>query len=245
MQNGASQAAGTPEVAIVVPVLNERELIVDFYERVKQTGYGSALIFVDNASSDGTPELLEKLPGVHLIRHRRNLGYGASIRDGIAAASSRKVVIIDADLEYPPESIPELVAALDQDAVVYGSRFLSARPPDMPFLRQLGNRVVSSIFNMLFHQGTTDFYTGIKALRRDAIDRLNLTLDGFEQVVEMGVQLSRAGFRIREIPVAFNPRSRGTSKMRHLPEMLKYVWYVVRYRLRLDPRRARARAEAG
>lgn len=231
-------------VAVVVPVLNERDSIADFYARVERIGYASALIFVDNASSDGTVELLQRLPGVRVIRHLHNLGYGASIRDGLAACKAAKVVIIDADLEYAPEAIPELVGALDRHAVVYGSRFLCARPPEIPVLRRLGNRIVSSIFNLLFRQSTTDFYTGVKALRREAIERLSLSQDGFEHVVEMGVQLSRAGFRICEIPVVYTPRARGVSKMRHFPELVKYVWFIGRYRLGLDPRRGPARREA-
>jgi dolichol-phosphate mannosyltransferase len=220
-----------PLVQIVVPVLNEKGSIGEFCDRVQRIGYAGALIFVDNASNDGTVELLERLPGARIIRHPRNLGYGASIRDGLAAAAAAKVVIIDADLEYPPEVIPALVAGLDRDAVIYGSRFLSAGPPRMPFLRRLGNRIVSRLFNLMYRQSTTDFYTGVKALRRDALDCLSLRRDGFEHVVEMGAQLARAGFRIREVPVEYEPREKDTSKMRHLPELLKYVWFVLWYRL--------------
>jgi hypothetical protein len=109
----------------------------------------------------------------------------------------------------------------------------------MPFLRRIGNRVVSRVFNLLFRQNTTDFYTGVKALRREALDCLSLRRDGFEHVVEMGAQLARAGFRIREIPVSYEPRARGTSKMRHLPELFKYVWFVLCYRLGFGaPRRS-------
>ena len=240
----SSRTAGPLAVEIVAPVLNERDSIEDFCVRVERIGYVGGLICVDNASSDGTLELLEKMPGVRVIRHNRNLGYGASIRDGIAATRSARVVIIDADLEYPPEIISELVAALDRHPVVYGSRFLSSRPPDMPLLRRLGNRIVSSVFNLFFQQSTTDFYTGVKALRREAIDCLRLSRNGFEHVVEMGAQLTRAGFHICEIPVSYEPRTRGVSKMRHLPELLKYVWFIARYRLGFDLRRHSSPGEA-
>jgi len=235
----SSRTADPPTVQIVVPVLNEKGSIHAFYDRLQRMGYAGALIFVDNASSDGTVELLERLPDVRIIRHHHNLGYGASIRDGLAAAEAARVVIIDADLEYPPEVIPGLVAGLDRHAVIYGSRFLSSQPPEMPPLRRVGNRIVSSIFNLLFRQNTTDFYTGVKALRREALDCLNLRRDGFEHVVEMGAQLARAGFKIREIPVSYQPRTKGTSKMKHLPELFKYVWFVLWYRLGFGiPRRS-------
>ncbi len=218
------------DVEVVVPVLDERDSVAEFHARVERAGYASGLIFVDNASTDGTPEFLERLPGTKVIHHAANLGYGASIRDGLAATSAAKVVIIDADLEYPPEAIPGLVAALDDHAAVYGSRFLSASPPRMPRVRRFGNGLVSTAFNYLFHQDTTDLYTGVKALRREAIDSLRLTRNGFEHVVEMGIQLARAGFRIRDVPVDYFPRSRGISKMRHVPELMKCLGLIVRYR---------------
>jgi glycosyltransferase involved in cell wall biosynthesis len=234
----------TVAMEIIVPILNEKDTIAEFYSRVARIGFASALIFVDNASSDGTVELLDRLPGARVIRHASNLGYGASIRDGLSATKAARVAIIDADLEYPPEALADLFAALDSHAVVYGTRFLSSAPAAMPFLRRFGNGVVSRVFNFLFHQDTTDFYTGVKALRREAVDRLNLSRNGFEHVVEMGVQLSRAGFRIHEIPVTYVPRTRGASKMRHLPELLKYVWFIARYRLGFDRGRVSPYPEA-
>lgn len=223
-------------VEIVVPVLDERETIAEFHARVERIGFASGLIFIDNASGDGTAEIIERLPGARLIRHDGNLGYGASIRDGLAASRAAKVVIIDADLEYPPEAIPELAAALDRHAVVYGSRFSSGPPHGMPFLRRVGNRVVTRVFNLLFRQSTTDLYTGAKALRREAIDGLRLTRNGFEHVVEMSAQLAAAGFRIHDLSVVYTPRSRGVSKMRHLPELLKCVWLIARHRMGLHAR---------
>jgi glycosyltransferase involved in cell wall biosynthesis len=228
----ASAGADWIGVAVVVPVLDERESIPEFYRRVSRLGYASSLVFVDNASRDGTAELVAGLEGVRLIRHERNLGYGASIRDGLAANRADRVVVIDADLEYPPEAIPDLLRALEQYPVVYGSRFLGSDPPDMPLARRWGNRLVSGLFNLLFDQSTTDFYTGVKALRREVIEQLALSRDGFEHVVELGAQLSRAGHRIHEIPVVYTPRARGRSKMRHLPEILKYLGYIAAYWVR-------------
>jgi len=229
-----SPGPSSPRVTVVVPVLDEVETVDEFYRRAAALGLADRVVFVDNGSTDGTLDRIAAMPGVRLVRHERNLGYGASIRDGIATAAEGSVVIIDADLEYPVEAIPDLVAALERDAVVYGSRFLGGRPADMPWLRRFGNRMVSALFNLFFRQRTTDFYTGIKALRRDALDRLALRRDGFEHVVELGAQLSRAGFRIAELPVVYVARRRGASKMRHVPEILKYLGFVVYYRLGFD-----------
>ena len=218
-------------IEIVVPVLNEKDSIAEFYSRVEHLGLAPGLIFVDNASSDGTPEFLERVAGARVIRHAENLGYGASLRDGLAASTAAKVIIIDADLEYPPEAIPDLAAALDDHAVVYGSRFAAGSCGGMPLLRRLGNRAVTGAFNLAFRQKTTDLYTGMKALRREAVMRLSLCRDGFEHAVEIGSQLAAAGFRIYDFPVTYAPRRRGASKMRHLPEVLKCLWLIAHYRI--------------
>lgn len=226
----ADEEASQPAlVDVVVPVYNEADSIEELYRRVHHLNVAATIIFVDNASTDDSVARIKRLPGVRLVRHEHNLGYGASIRDGLASARADKVVILDADLEYPPEAIPDMVRALDQHAAVYGSRFLAARKPDMAPLRRFGNRLISAVFNRLYGQRTTDFYTGMKGLRRDAFSRLALEREGFEHVVELGAQLTRLGFKIHEVPVEYSPRSRGVSKMRHLPETLKYVWFVARY----------------
>ena len=214
-------------VDIVVPVYNEEACVDEFVDRVAAIGLREALIFVDNASTDRTVQCIESYAGIRLVRHDRNAGYGASIRDGIGRSDAAAIVIIDADLEYPPESIPDLLAALDRHSVVYGSRFLGDLRPDMPWVRRCGNGLISGVFNVLFHQTTTDLYTGMKALRREVLDSLTLRRDGFEHVAEMSVQLVQAGYRIHEIPVRYAPRASGVSKMSYLRETVNYAWYIV------------------
>jgi glycosyltransferase involved in cell wall biosynthesis len=231
MTNPARMPASA-QLDIVVPVRNEAECVDEFCARMARLGYLDALLFVDNASSDDTVARLQQYPAVRLIRHARDQGYGASIRHGIEASRAQVIIIIDADLEYPPESIPAILAALERHAVVYGSRFLGPQPPDMPRLRRAGNRLISAIYNRLFHQHTTDLYTGMKGLRRTALPLSGLRQDGFEHVVELGVMIALAGETIHDVPVAYTPRRRGRSKMRHVPESLKFAAYVCGYWLR-------------
>jgi glycosyltransferase involved in cell wall biosynthesis len=219
-------------VEIVVPVYNEAGSIDAFVTRLDALGLLGDVIFVDNASTDGTLECLEG-HAVRIIRHQNNLGYGGSIIDGLASTTAATVVIIDADLEYPPEAIPVLLAALETHAVVYASRFRGEDPPDMPMLRRVGNTCISQIFNLLFRQQTTDLYTGMKAMRRDAISALTLSRRGFDHVAEMGVQFARAGILIHEVPVRYAPRTRGASKMRHLAETLSFARLISTAWLRL------------
>lgn len=115
----------TPPLAdVVIPVLNEREMLPEFLERIAALKLALNLVFVDNGSRDGTQEFLKARPDITLIEHGENLGYGRSLIDGMAAATTGQVIIIDADCEYPPEAIPGLLEALKRQPVVYASRFL-------------------------------------------------------------------------------------------------------------------------
>jgi glycosyltransferase involved in cell wall biosynthesis len=218
-------------VDIVVPVFNEAGSIDEFIARVERIGLRDALIFVDNASTDGTLERLARHP-VRVLRHATNLGYGASVRDGIAASDGEKVVILDADLEFPPEAVPELLQALDRHAVVYCSRFRGATPPPMPRFRRFGNALASRLYNLLYGQHTTDVYTGMKGLRRRALPLHALRRNGFVHGAEIAALIAFSGQQIAEIAVDFAPRQGGRSKMRHIPETVKLLASLVGYWLR-------------
>lgn len=220
-----------PAVDIIVPVLNEADNVDEFIARVQRQGLAESLVFIDNGSTDGTLERLARYPFVTVIRHARNEGYGASICDGIRATAADRIVIIDADLEYPPEALPQLLAALDDAAVVYGSRFRTATPAAMPLLRRLGNTLASGVYNRLYGQQVTDLYTGMKGLRRAAVPLRHLRRTGFEHAAELSALIALSGHRIAEIGVAYAPRQRGRSKMRHLPEALKLIAALIRYRI--------------
>lgn len=215
---------------VVVPVWNEVEMLPAFLARMAALPQPVRLIFVDNGSTDGTLELLRARPELTLLEHGQNLGYGQSLVDGMRLAEAPLVVIIDADCEYPPEAIGALLEKLQTATVVYTSRFLDPSQLDMSPTRQLGNRFVSLVFNLLYGQGVTDLYTGMKAFRREAYDGIDFTRSGFEHVVELAARLARRGHRIAEVPIAYRPRQTGRSKMKHIPEAAKALWLLVKYR---------------
>lgn len=233
--SGKADVSGAPSerlVDIVVPVRNEEASVDAFYQRMQALGLSGAIIFVDNASTDTTVARIHAYPDVRLIQHTRDEGYGASVRHGSLASDAELVVIIDADLEYPPERIPALLQALGEHPVVYCSRFRGPRPPAMPLFRRIGNAVVSRLYNVLFRQSTTDLYTGMKGFRRAALPMRELQKDGFEHGAEIAALIALRGHRIWDLAVEYTPRQQGASKMRHLPESLKLVSYVVAYWVR-------------
>ncbi|HSC76434.1 MAG TPA: glycosyltransferase family 2 protein [Pseudomonadales bacterium] len=225
---------------IIVPVRNEQENLPQLLARLRALPDFSFwhLVFVDNASTDNSAAFIESIPGITLIRHPYNMGYGASLRSGIAAAQTDRIVIIDADCEYPPECIPLLLSELEEHAIVYASRLIgknSARQAGMLPIKWWGNRVISSAYNVLFSQHVTDLYTGCKALQRQCLKNIVLQRDGFEQVLELAAKLSARGYAIAEIAVDFVPRSHGESKMSHISETIKYFFWLLLYRVQLMP----------
>ena len=233
MSSISHNADTNDRVDVVVPVFNEAETVETLLDRLRALPCHTHFIFVDNGSTERTLEILRAQDDVELIEHGTNLGYGASLKHGIERAASDFVVIIDADLEFPPEEIPTVVAALQAHQVVYGSRFLgrTSRNLVMPRFRRFGNRLISVVFNILYGQQITDLYTGFKGLRRSVLDGMKLQRDGFEHVLELSARLSRKGIQIAEVPIRYQLRSTGQSKMRHLSETLKFLFLVVKYRV--------------
>ena len=219
------------KIDVIIPVYNEEEVIGWFYNRIIKVPLDMNLVFIDNNSSDGTVKKLRRFNGITLIEHKKNEGYGGSIIDGLRRTVGDRIVIIDADCEYPPEAIPRMVKELRDYEVVYGSRLANSRGTNLPAVRMIGNKLISVIFNVLFGQNTTDLYTGFKALRRSALAGITLNEKGFDHVLELAVKLSQKGIQIKEIPIEYTPRSVGLSKMKHLKETSIFLYRIMLYRL--------------
>lgn len=221
------------DVDIVVPILNEAACVDELIDRLAAACPGARLIAVDNGSTDGTLGRLAAR-GIETVRHARNEGYGKSLRDGIERGTRSTIVTIDADLEYPPESIPRLLDALEHSPVVYGSRFLDSRCASMSASRRLGNAALTRLFNLVCRQRLTDLYTGVKAFRRDVLAGCRFRETGFAFVVEFAAAAAHR-CRIGEVPVPYLPRSRGRSKMRHVAEAMRGLAALAQYGIREAP----------
>lgn len=216
-------------IDVIVPVYNEEAGLPGFFQRLTALPLNIHPIFIDNASTDNSLTMLKQLEGVTVIAHQANEGYGASLRDGIRKATARKIIIIDADCEYAPEVIPELVEQLDSHDVVFTSRFLGKSDYKMSFLKMAGNKIISKFFNLLFEQTVTDLYTGSKGFQRRVVKDLPMERNGFEHVLEVAAKLARQGINIQEIPVEFRLRRTGVSKMSHFSETIKYLYFLFFY----------------
>jgi glycosyltransferase involved in cell wall biosynthesis len=222
---------GRPLVSVVIPCLNEAQNIeycVQAARRVlDENGLRGEVIVSDNGSDDDSASLA-RFAGATVVEEPRR-GYGSAYLAGFAAASGDYIVMIDADLTYDFNEIPAFVAALDQGGeLVMGNRMHDIQPGAMNWISRLGNPILSGFLNVLYRTPIGDAHCGMRAVRRDALPKLDLHSTGMEFASEMVIRASRAKLDIRELPIALHPRG-GDSKLsplrdgwRHLRLMLVY-----------------------
>lgn len=206
-----------PDISVVVPVYNEAKsicLVLRMLSEINWFPYSVEVIVVDDGSTDNSADEIMAFPFFKYIRHPKNMGKGAALKTGFRYATGKVVVVQDGDLEYSPESIPELVRPilLGNADVVFGSRFIG-KCKGMSLSHYVGNKLLSLTARMLFEVPITDIMTGSKAFSRAVINSFELEKTGFEVEVEMTSQSLQNGWRFREVPIGYAYRTFGSSKI--------------------------------
>ena len=206
------------KVTILIPCFNEEETIGEVMERVRRlkTEFEKEILVVNDESTDESEKKIREFDNseVRMISHSHNRGKGAAVRTGIENATSQVAVIQDADLEYFPENIPGLVGPiLEGEAdIVYGSRFLGTIK-GMSLRHRIGNIVLSVVTSLLYKTRITDVMTGHKAFVIRDVRDIQLNCKRFEVELEITIKLLKRGKRILEIPIPYEYRRRGESKI--------------------------------
>lgn len=202
-------------------------------------GWTREIIVVDNASTDGTQEILRQIddPEIRVIFHERNMGKGMSIRTGIANMTGDYMLIQDADLEYDPAEHPRFCAyaAQHNPAAVFGSRVLGGEIRTRYWRTFLGNRLLTWLTNILFGGNLTDVATATKMVRADVVQALNLTTTDFNLDFELPDKILLAGHAIHEIAIGYNPRSYEEGKKIGARDGLRAIRTILRDRLGRTP----------
>jgi glycosyltransferase involved in cell wall biosynthesis len=202
-------------LSVIIPVYNEAQTIQEVLERVAAVDLGGIemeIVIANDGSTDGTRRAIDerRLPAdlpVHVYHSPINMGKGAAVRLGLAFASGDVLLIQDADLELDPAEYTKLLVPIQEGRadVVYGSRFLS--PTGRVSLKtRTANRFLTIVTNVLFGSRLTDMETAYKVMRREALEGLRLRSVGFDIEPELTARLLRAGRRIVEVPISYNPR---------------------------------------
>jgi hypothetical protein len=221
----------TPDVSFVIPCLDEEEAIAVVVSKARlaldELGVPGEVIVVDNASEDRSAALAAAAGAT--VVHEPRRGYGSAYLAGLAAASGRYIVLTDADDTYDLSRIGEFVDRLRNGAdLVLGSRFKGRiLPGAMPWShRWIGNPALTGMLNVLFGARVSDAHCGLRALRRDALERLGLSATGMEFASEMVIKASKRGLVIEEIPIEYRPRV-GESKLNSVRDAWRHVRFML------------------
>jgi glycosyltransferase involved in cell wall biosynthesis len=232
-------------LSVVIPVYNERVTLEGLLRRVCAVPIRKEIVLVEDGSTDGTRELLERWPGtllddefneVRVCFHPRNQGKGAALRTGFQEVRGDIVLVQDADLEYDPSEYPRLIHPIiaGKADVVYGSRFLGDYPHRvLYFWHYLGNRFLTGLSNCFTNLNLTDMETCYKVFRREVIQDIVPSLKqkrfGFEP--EITAKVARRRLRVYELSVSYSGRSYAEGKKIGWRDGLKALWCIVRYGL--------------
>jgi glycosyltransferase involved in cell wall biosynthesis len=226
-----------------MPAFNEEATVEHAIRRLQDVPLRLEIIAVNDCSTDRTGEILDRLHGeglVHRVLHQqRNGGKGAAVRAGIRAATGHVIVVQDADLEYDPAELPNLLdpIRLDKADAVFGSRFQGGPRRVLYFWHSVGNRFLTLLSNMLTDLNLTDMETCYKMVRADLLKSLPLVSDRFGLEVELTARLAKARARVWEIPISYSGRTYAEGKKIDWRDGLAALWHIVRFNLAPAPRR--------
>jgi len=217
-----------------MPAFNERDTIEEIIQRVLAVPLRLELVVVDDASTDGTWDILQKLAAtlpIKLLQQPRNRGKGAALIRGFGEVSGDIVIIQDADLEYSPEEYPELIELIcaGRADVVYGSRFIG-RHRVFLFTHFLGNRVLTALTNMLYNTMLTDMETCFKAMRVEVLRSMTLRSERFGIEPELTAKIFKRGYRVYEVPITYDGRGYEEGKKITWKDGVVAVWTLLKYR---------------
>ena len=224
------------KISVVMPVYNEIGTVEEIVARVQAVSLEKEIIIVDDFSTDGTREHLEKIDQIHenvkVLYHDHNQGKGAALRTGFRSATGDVVIIQDADLEYDPKEYPVLLESiLDGRAdVVYGSRFLGGPHRVLFFWHYLGNKFLTLISNALTNLNLTDMETCYKVFKREILEDMNLKSNRFGFEPEFTVKIARKNLRIYEVPISYSGRTYAEGKKIGWKDGVKAIFSIFWFR---------------
>ncbi len=230
-------AAGM-KLSIVIPIYNEKATLEEIFRLVQAAPYDKEIIAVDDASTDGSTEILINLAREHqnlrAFYHERNQGKGAALRTGFAQVTGDVVIIQDADLEYRPADYPALLEPIEQDVadVVYGTRLVGGRPHRVLFYwHYLGNRAVTTLSNIFTNLNLSDMEVGYKVFKAEVLKDIQIKCDRFGVEPELTAKIAKKRWRVYEVPIQYHGRDYDAGKKITWRDGIAAIYHILRFKI--------------
>jgi glycosyltransferase involved in cell wall biosynthesis len=225
-------------LSVVIPCYNEEATIAHVIRQVLKLDVVGEVMVVDDCSLDGSVTIVEQLMGsdsrIKLLRHEVNRGKTEALKTGFANIRGEIVIVQDADLEYDPSEIPDVIQPILEEKadVVYGSRFLVRKASRvLYFYHYLANKALTFTSNVFTNINLTDVETGYKAFRSEIMRNMVITSSGFGFEIEVTAKVAKLGCAIYEVPISYYGRTYEQGKKVGAMDGVAAFWYILRYNL--------------
>ncbi|NHZ85121.1 MAG: glycosyltransferase [Planctomycetia bacterium] len=216
----------TKEISVIVPIFNEQTVVKDTIERIKKIVPDSEIIAINDGSSDNTLKILNTIDKIIVINHPYNLGYGASLKDGIKTATGKLIVITDADGTYPIENIHKLLIHSTKYDMVVGARI--GTKVYIPFFRRPAKWVIKVLASFLVGKKIPDINSGLRIFNKEkALEFMNLYPSGFSFTTTITLSFFTSDYTIKYIPINYFKRT-GKSTIHPLKDFAGFITLIFR-----------------
>jgi glycosyltransferase involved in cell wall biosynthesis len=219
-------------LSVVIPIFNEEQTIADVIKRLKTTlrkiSLRYELIVVDDCSTDRSLEI-SRNHSIRVFSLKKHMGKGYALRVGFAKAKGEIIATIDSDGSHRPEELPLLLAPIlrNQADFVIGSRFLNEKPVSAKKLNAIGVRLFNGLIRVFVGTEVSDSQSGYRVMKSEIVKALRLVSVGYEIESEMLVKTARRGFRVKEVPISFEQRTYGRSRLDPIADGFKILLLIV------------------
>lgn len=225
-------------ITISVPVYNEEKFIEEVIKQIYNLKFEKEVLVVDDGSTDNSFLILKNLQKrypLKIIRHKRNMGKGVAIRTAIKYATGDHLVIQDADFEYEPADLEKVVAVVEnknnvtqkQNFFVSGYRNLKLKL-DFRLPYNFFNHILTMLINILYGGNVKDSYSGCKLIPTNFLKNVRLESERFEIEAELIIKLLKKGYRVKQVPIRYNPRQVKEGKKIGILDALRGIYFIIK-----------------